>query len=94
MVFKKIDVGNTSIAYAKENNIIFADKTKFISVLEDALIRVPVFLRPRRFGKTYFTDLLENYYDLSKAGGHQQEDSAAHLRAHQQRDVPADQATL
>lgn len=68
MVFKKIDVGNTSIAYAKENNIIFADKTKFISVLEDALIRVPVFLRPRRFGKTYFTDLLENYYDISKAG--------------------------
>ena len=39
----------------------YIDKTKFIEKIEDNF-KVPLFLRPRRFGKTLFTDLLLKHY--------------------------------
>ena len=42
----------------------YIDKTKFIEKIEDNF-KVPLFLRPRRFGKTLFTDLLAQYYDIN-----------------------------
>ena len=42
----------------------FADKTRFIHLLEeDPDRKACVFLRPGRFGKTLFTDMLQSYYD-------------------------------
>ena len=42
----------------------FADKTRFIHLLEeDPDCKACVFLRPGRFGKTLFTDMLQSYYD-------------------------------
>ena len=42
----------------------FADKTRFIHLLEeDPDRKACVFLRPWRFGKTLFTDMLLSYYD-------------------------------
>ena len=49
------------------NNLAFVDKTMFIQKLEDKHIKVPLFLRPRRFGKTLFTDILSEYYDVDNA---------------------------
>ena len=43
----------------------FVDKTRFIRDLE--LYELPVFLRPRRFGKSLWCSLLECYYDLNRA---------------------------
>ena len=43
----------------------FVDKTRFIRELE--LYKLPVFLRPRRFGKSLWCSLLECYYDLNRA---------------------------
>ena len=50
------------------SNLAFVDKTMFIRKLEEQHVKVPLFLRPRRFGKTLFTDVLSEYYDIDTAG--------------------------
>jgi hypothetical protein len=42
----------------------FVDKTRFIRELE--LYKVPVMLRPRRFGKSLWCSILECYYDINR----------------------------
>ena len=44
----------------------FIDKTQYIADLEP--IKNPVFLRPRRFGKSLFCSMLQYYYDIHEAG--------------------------
>ncbi len=48
-----------------ENNCAFVDKTRFLEVYENSGTTVSMFLRPRRFGKTMFTELLRYYYDIA-----------------------------
>jgi len=43
----------------------YVDKTSYIEKLEKT--KYPVFLRPRRFGKTLFTETLRWYYDIKAA---------------------------
>lgn len=43
----------------------FVDKTQYIAELER--VRNPVFLRPRRFGKSMFCSILRYYYDRNYA---------------------------
>ncbi len=42
------------------------DKTRFIPELEH--YKAPVFLRPRRFGKSLLVSTLAYYYDINEAG--------------------------
>ncbi|MEE3423425.1 MAG: AAA family ATPase [Succinimonas sp.] len=44
-------------------NYIYIDKTAFIDKYERTGSMVSLFLRPRRFGKTMFTEILRYYYD-------------------------------
>ena len=46
-------------------NYYYVDKTKYIEEIEK--IKIPIFLRPRRFGKTLFTETLRYYYDFKYA---------------------------
>lgn len=46
-------------------NCYFIDKTKYIMELEN--VQNPVYLRPRRFGKSLFCSMLQYYYDLKEA---------------------------
>lgn len=46
-------------------NFAFIDKTRFIETIESQRLKVPLFLRPRRFGKSLFTDILAQYYDIN-----------------------------
>lgn len=46
------------------DNYYFVDKTRFIHELEK--YEIPVFLRPRRFGKSLWCSLLECYYDVNR----------------------------
>ncbi len=48
----------------REEDYYFVDKTEFIRELEK--YEVPVFLRPRRFGKTLWCSTLECYYDINR----------------------------
>src|SRR2546430_5071182 len=61
--------GSTDFFSFRTNaGIIFADKTMYIEQLEK---RQPgyryMFLRPRRFGKSAFLNMLCDYYDIHKA---------------------------
>ena len=64
MSLRLISNNSTSIAAVNAENLAFADKTMFIERLEsDPDCKAALFLRPGRFGKTLFTDMLQSYYD-------------------------------
>ena len=67
MALRKIGLGNVPLPYFNRNNLVFADKTMYVQKLEELESTAVVFLRPRRFGKTLFTDILQNYYDRNQA---------------------------
>lgn len=48
-------------------NYYYVDKTKYIEKLENLPEKRVMFLRPRKFGKTLFTSVLEYYYDKKRA---------------------------
>jgi hypothetical protein len=49
------------------NNYFYVDRTHCLPLLENAGDQL-LFLRPRRFGKSLLLSMLENYYDVAKAG--------------------------
>lgn len=49
----------------RERGFYYVDKTNYIPGLED--YNAPVFLRPRRFGKSLLVSTLAHYYDRTKA---------------------------
>lgn len=49
----------------RERGFYYVDKTDFIPQLE--LYKAPVFLRPRRFGKSLYCSMLAAYYDVNTA---------------------------
>ena len=61
----KIPYGVSDFSRIRERGYFYADKTPFLSVLEDSYEHV-VFLRPRRFGKSTLVSLLEHYYDIGR----------------------------
>lgn len=52
-------------AEIRERGFYYVDKTWFIPYLER--YKAPVFLRPRRFGKSLLVSMLAHYYDRSKS---------------------------
>ena len=63
---KKLPIGVDNYETIVEENYYYVDKTKYIERLENLSSRYIMFLRPRKFGKTLFTSVLENYYDVQK----------------------------
>ena len=63
---KKLWKGISNYEDLVDENYYYVDKTKYIEKLEDLPDKTIMFLRPRKFGKTLFTSVLENYYDLLK----------------------------
>ncbi len=55
----------TDFAAIIDENYAFVDKTRFLEVYENSGTTVSMFLRPRRFGKTMFAELLRYYYDIA-----------------------------
>ena len=64
MVKKKIPYAVSNYEELKEENYYFVDKTKYLEKLEN--YKAPVFLRPRRFGKTLWCSIQECYYDVNR----------------------------
>lgn len=61
----KIPYAVSNYAKLREEGFYYVDKTKYIEELEQ--YQAPVFLRPRRFGKSLLCTTLESYYDLNQA---------------------------
>ncbi|MDR0303738.1 MAG: ATP-binding protein [Chitinispirillales bacterium] len=66
MSFKKIPYGLSNFADLIKLNYAYVDKTRFIEFLENENNPYQFFIRPRRFGKSLFLTVLENYYDLNR----------------------------
>ena len=64
---KKLPYGISNYEELIEDGYYYVDKTMYIEKLENIAEKRIMFLRPRKFGKTLFTSVLENYYDLKKA---------------------------
>ena len=60
---KQVPYGEPSFAYLREAGYAYVDKTHFIQVLEQCGTRFPFIVRPRRFGKSLFANMLMAYYD-------------------------------
>ncbi len=62
---RRVIYGESNYAAIVRKEGYFVDKTAYIAKLE--AIENPVFLRPRRIGKSLFCSLLRYYYDLNEA---------------------------
>lgn len=62
---KHVPYGIMNYAELVRKQCYFVDKTRYIPLLEQ--IQNPVFLRPKRFGKSLWCSILEYYYDLTRA---------------------------
>ena len=61
---QKIPYGISDFKKIREENYVFIDKTKYIEKLESE--STVMYVRPRRFGKSLFTSILDNYYAIDK----------------------------
>ena len=57
--------GVSSFEEFNKLNRAYVDKTEFINVIDKLDSPYPVLLRPRRFGKTTFVQMLLCFYDIS-----------------------------
>ena len=62
---KKIPYGVSNFVTVVEQNQYYVDKTMYLPLLEEQPVSL-FFIRPRRFGKSIFLSMLENYYDLAQ----------------------------
>ena len=60
----KIPYGESDFHKLMTENFFYQDRTEFIEKLEKWNSNFPVFLRPRRFGKSLFISTLHHYYGL------------------------------
>ncbi|MDR2579293.1 MAG: ATP-binding protein [Chitinispirillales bacterium] len=65
---KKLPYGQSNFASMIEGGYAYVDKTRFVELLENENNTYQFFIRPRRFGKSLFLSVLENYYDLNRKG--------------------------
>lgn len=63
---KKLPKGISNYEELVTEGYYYVDKTMYIEKLENLEDKRIMFLRPRKFGKTLFTSVLENYYDIQK----------------------------
>ena len=63
---KKLPYGQSNFADLIERNYAYVDKTRYVELLENENNTYQFFIRPRRFGKSLFLSVLENYYDLTR----------------------------
>jgi len=63
---KNIPYGNANFYEIRNDDYIYIDRTSYIRTLEKMKITRPLFIRPRRFGKSLWLNILSNYYDVAK----------------------------
>ena len=66
MNLKKMPYGISNYEKIVNDGYYYVDKTMYIEKLENLPETSIMFLRPRKFGKTLFTSVIENYYDKKK----------------------------
>ena len=67
MSIPPIPYGWSDFALMRQEGALYVDKTRYLHDLEQH--RYAFLIRPRRFGKSCWVSLLENYYDRCRAAG-------------------------
>ncbi len=67
VTLKRVAYGFAKFDQIRQENFAYVDKTRYIEVLENFYSHYPFIIRPRRFGKTLFTQTLQAYYDIAAA---------------------------
>src|SRR3954454_22149429 len=62
----QIPYGRSNFEEIRRKGYFYVDKTPFLPLLESAQLGYPLFLRPRRFGKSTLLSMLEHYYDIDR----------------------------
>ena len=63
---RKIPYGQINFETIIKNNYLYVDKTKYIEKLENLNETSLFYLRPGRFGKSLFTNMLDYYYAIDR----------------------------
>ena len=79
---RKVPYGNMGFEVIRSDDFAYVDKTKFIEVLERSGVHFPFIVRPRRFGKTLFTNTLRAYYDKSEAKNFEKNFRGTYIGSH------------
>ena len=65
---RDIPYGVINFKELRDQNAVYVDKTKYLEKLESTMqLKKVIFLRPRRFGKSLFTNMMEYYYSIDTA---------------------------
>ena len=73
--FRGIPYGISNFKQLRRENLYYVDKSQYISKLEQTG-HFLFFIRPRRFGKNLFLNMLCAYYDMNEAEAQKQWDEA------------------
>lgn len=65
-VLKQAPYGVASFEKLRKYDLAYVDKTSCIQVLEACGSFYPFVIRPRRFGKSVFVNMLAAYYDIAQ----------------------------
>lgn len=79
---KQAPYGEPSFQMVRKLGYAYVDKTQFIPVLENCGTRFPFIVRPRRFGKSLFANMLMAYYDKAAAGRFDQNFNGTWIKDH------------
>ena len=75
--YPRIPYGWADFRAIRLENRLYVDKTRFVHALEEE--RYVFLIRPRRFGKSCWVSLLENYYDRTRAADFEAVFGGTHL---------------
>ena len=63
---KNLPYGNANFQSIRSKDQIYIDRTKYLRILEEMDIDRALFIRPRRFGKSLWLNVMTNYYDIKQ----------------------------
>lgn len=63
---KAIPIGKDNFQKLREEDCYYVDKTKVIEELFESKAETVLYPRPRRFGKSLFISMLENFFEITK----------------------------
>ncbi len=78
--YPRIPYGWADFRAIRLENRLYVDKTRFVHALEEE--RYVFLIRPRRFGKSCWVSLLDNYYNRTRADDFEAVFSGTHLGRH------------
>lgn len=79
---KKAALGVSSFQTIQSTEAVYVDKTRFIEALEQSNVLYPFIVRPRRFGKSLFVNILEQYYDKAASADFEKNFKGTYIYEH------------